>query len=143
MKNLKIFCDTFLGEAALKQLREGVAPHELVFPAQMVNSPLAKSGPDPVFAEADIAFGQPDVANIFQSTRLKWAHISSAGFTRYDTPEFRAFVAQRGIQITNSTTVYAEACAEHVLTFLLAQARQLPGSLGARHPNGTPECSHG
>ncbi|MCD6048637.1 MAG: D-isomer specific 2-hydroxyacid dehydrogenase [Verrucomicrobia bacterium] len=139
MKNLKIFCDTFLGNAALKQLREGVAPHELIFPAEMVNSPLAKSDPDPAFAEADIAFGQPDVANILQSTRLKWAHISSAGFTRYDTPEFRAFAAKHDIQLTNSSTVYAEACAEHVFAFMLAQARHLPESLGVRHKNATPE----
>lgn len=139
MKNLKIFCDTFLGEAPLKMLCEGVAPHELVFPAQMVNSPLAKSGPDPAFAEADIAFGQPDLANIYQSKRLKWAHISSAGFTRYDTAEFRAFVAKHDIAITNSTTVYAEACAEHVFAFMLAQARHLPESLQARYANGTTD----
>lgn len=137
--NLKIFCDTQLGKEPLKRLREGVAPHELIFPSNMVNSPLAKSGPDPVFAEADIAFGQPDLANIYQSKRLKWAHISSAGFTRYDTAEFRAFVKEHGIMVTNSTTVYAEACAEHVFAFMLAQARRLPESLRARYENGTPD----
>jgi len=139
MKNLKIFCDTFLGKTPLKMLREGVAPHELIFPAQMVNSPLAKSGPDPAFAEADIAFGQPDLANIYQSKRLLWAHISSAGFTRYDTAEFREFAAKQDIAITNSSTVYAEACAEHVFAFMLAQARQLPESLRSRYENGTPD----
>jgi phosphoglycerate dehydrogenase-like enzyme len=139
MKNLKIFCDTQFKERALKMLREGVAPHEVIFPAKLVNSPLAKSGVDPIFAEADIAFGQPDVENILQSKRLRWAHISSAGFTRYDTPEFRAFAAERDIQITNSTTVYAEACAEHVLAFMLAQARHLPESLGSGHGNDSPE----
>ncbi len=139
MKNLKIFCDTFLGKTPLKMLREGVAPHELIFPAEMVNSPLAKSGPDMAFMEADIAFGHPALENIYQSKKLRWAHISSAGFTRYDTAEFRAFVAKHDIAITNSTTVYAEACAEHVFAFMLAQARQLPESLKARHPNSAPE----
>ena len=122
MKNLTIFCDYSLDPAALQLLQDGVAPHRLVLP---------QPGTDSVFAQADIAFGQPDVASILASTRLRWAHISSAGFTRYDTPEFRAAAKSRGLRVTNSSSVYAEPCAEHVLSFMLAQARQLPVALRA------------
>ena len=34
---------------------------------------------------ADIAFGQPDLGSIRESGRLRWIHLTSAGFTRYDT----------------------------------------------------------
>jgi phosphoglycerate dehydrogenase-like enzyme len=35
--------------------------------------------------------------------------------------------------------VYAEACAEHVFAFMLAQARRLPQGLQTRCPNGSPQ----
>jgi phosphoglycerate dehydrogenase-like enzyme len=139
MNKLKIFCDARLGEDAEKLLREGVGPHELVFPATLAASVLAKSGPDPAFDQADIAFGQPDVANIQRSNRLRWMHLSSAGYTRYDTPVFRAVAAAKGFAVTNSSSVYAEPCAEHVFSFILAQARRLPPALASRCANDSPE----
>src|SRR5262249_44311340 len=57
--------------------------------------------------------------------------ISSAGYTRYDSPEFRKGVAEKKLVVTNSSSVYAEPCAEHVLAFMLAQARHLPEALKA------------
>ena len=100
---------------------------------------LAKSEPDPAFADVDIALGQPDLANIQQAGRLRWIHLTSAGFTRYDTPEFRALAAARELIVTNSSTVYADACAEHVFAFMLAQARRLPQALASQTASGTPE----
>jgi len=129
MKALKIFSDTPLSDSALKLLRDGVAPHELIFPAKPSISVLAKSHLDPAFTDADIAFGQPDVANVLRSDRLRWMHITSAGFTRYDTAEFRTAAASRGLMVTNSSTVYAEPCAEHVFAFMLAQGHCLPAAL--------------
>ena len=81
---------------------------------------------------ADIAFGQPDVAGMLGADRLRWIHLTSAGYTRYDTPEFRAFAESRRLLVTNSSAVYSEACAEHLFAFMLAQARGLPR--GAPNP---------
>ena len=60
-------------------------------------------------------------------------------FQRYDTPEFRALVKERGLIVTNSSSVYAAACAEHVFAFMLAQSRMLPQALRSQAANGAPE----
>lgn len=139
MTPLKIFSDPRLSPEILEVLRNGIAPHELMLPAKIAASVLEKSEADPAFAEADIAFGQPDLRSIYDSEKLKWIHTSTAGYTRYDTPEFREHVKKRGLIFTTSSGVYAEACAQHVFAFMLANSRQLPKSLVTRIPNGVPE----
>ncbi|MEO7101016.1 MAG: D-2-hydroxyacid dehydrogenase [Luteolibacter sp.] len=139
MNSLKIFSDSPLSESSKKFLQDGAAPHEILFPQKAVASVLAKPEPDPAFGLADIAFGQPDLESIRDSRHLKWIHVSSAGFTRYDTPEFRALAAERGLVVTNSSSVYATACAEHVFAFMLAQSRLLPEALRSQTGNGTEE----
>ena len=123
----------------MQLLREGVAPHEIVLPRSTTVSVLVKSDPDPAFGTVDIAFGQPDVKGVLKSGRLRWVHITSAGYTRYDTAEFRAAAAARGLVVTNSSTVYAGPCADHALAFMLAQSRSLPTALRSRCANGTAE----
>lgn len=139
MTPLKIFTDSPLDEATTRLLLDGAAPHEILFPKKRVTSVLAAPEPDASFALADIAFGQPDLASIQRSEKLKWLHLSTAGFTRYDTPEFRAMAAARGLIVTNSSSVYAAACAEHVFAFMLAQSRLLPASLVSQTGNGSEE----
>jgi phosphoglycerate dehydrogenase-like enzyme len=136
---LLILSDAPLSASALAILKEGTAPHELVFPRRSAESILVRTEPDPALGTADIAFGQPDVASVLKSERLRWIHLTSAGYTRYDTPEFRAFAKSRGLLVTNSSAVYAEACAEHVFAFMLAQARRLPQGLQTRCANGSPQ----
>jgi phosphoglycerate dehydrogenase-like enzyme len=109
---LFIYTNTQLPALARDMLNAGIAPHILTDSLH----------------DADIAFGQPDAAGVMQSARLRWVHIGSAGYTRYDTPEFRAALAARGAQLTNSSSVHAEPCAEHALSLILAHARQLPQS---------------
>lgn len=75
---------------------------------------------------ADVAFGQPPIQAVIQSPRLRWIQLSSAGYGNYDTPELRAALSRRGAALTKSSFVYAAPCAEHVLAFMLAWARQLP-----------------
>ena len=128
---LRIFSDLTAEDETLMILKEGVAPHKIVFPARLAPSVLSKSEPDPALAEADIAFGQPDAAGVLQAQRLRWLQVSSAGYTRYDNPEFRESAAKRNLLVTNSSAVYAEPCAEHVLAFMLAQARRLADALQA------------
>jgi phosphoglycerate dehydrogenase-like enzyme len=139
METHRIFSDSPFGPNALSMLEKGVAPHELIDPQTRVASVLGQPAADPQFPLADIAFGQPDLESIRRSERLKWIHISTAGFTRYDTPEFRALVAERGLVVTNSSTVYAAACADHVFAFMLAQSRLIPQALSSQAANGSPE----
>ncbi len=137
MSSLRVFVDFATPPDVLTLLREGTAGHELVFPKKPVTSVLAKAEPDPQFGSVDVAFGQPDLQSIHETQRLRWIHVSSSGITRYDTPEFRAQMESRGILVTNSATVYQEACAEHALSFMVAQSRNLGLALRTRTANGT------
>jgi phosphoglycerate dehydrogenase-like enzyme len=91
---------------------------------------LAAGGPSVALAEADIAFGQPDVRQIIESTRLKWIQLNSAGYTRYDRPDVIEALRRRGAILSNASSVYDEPCAEHLLAFMLAHARRLPEAFG-------------
>jgi phosphoglycerate dehydrogenase-like enzyme len=139
MNHLQIFSDSPLSPADKQLLLDGSAPHRILFPKKAVASVLGTPEPDPLFAEADVAFGQPDLESIARSERLKWIQVSSAGFTRYDTPEFRALVKERGLVVCNSSSVYAEACADHVFAFMLAHSRRLPQALASQAANASPE----
>jgi phosphoglycerate dehydrogenase-like enzyme len=139
MAELTIFCDYRLSPEDAEFLRSELAPHQLIVSQRAGVSVLDKPAPDPAFAEADIAFGQPGVASILASPRLQWVQITSAGYTRYDTPEFRRAARERNLFLSNSSAVFAEPCAEHVLSFMLAQARQLPTGLRTRVVHSSPE----
>lgn len=69
---------------------------------------------------------------------MKWIHVSTSGITRYDNAKFRALMADRKIMVSNSASVYNEACAIHALSFMLAQARNLPRAFKTRTASGTP-----
>ena len=112
-------------------LREKVAPYDLVIDASGVNNLTAGAG-DPRAREAEILFGQPAVDDLLASKNTKWMHITSAGYTRYDTPETLAFLRQNQIAFTNSSSVYDSPCAEHALAFILAHNRRLAPSLQAK-----------
>lgn len=134
---LRIFSDLALDEAGDVLLEQGVAPHELVRADRMPSSVLAASGG--ALDGIDVAFGQPDAERVLASDTVRWVQVTSAGYTRYDTPEFRAAAAARGLVVSNSSGVYGEPCAQHVLAFMLAQTRQLPRSLRSAVANGSPE----
>ena len=139
MPELRIFCDARFGDSAQKLLQEGTARHRLIVPQRTSDSILAVAAADPTILQADIAFGQPSVESVLTAKRLRWLQLSSAGYTRYDTPEFRAAATARDLIVTNSSTVYADACAEHVFSFMLAQARQLPAAIHAHCEIGSPQ----
>lgn len=139
MSTLKVFTDLQTSPELIDWLRESIAPHELLLPAKTGASVLADVPTDPLMQEADVVLGQPRVDAVLSSPKLKWLQVSTAGFTRYDTADFRAAVKERGIPVTNSSHVYDDACAEHVFAFMLANARQLPRGLKTRCANGAPE----
>ena len=109
----------------MRKLREGIAPHRLIVPADRTMN-LVAGGPDPLLAQADVAFGQPDPQQIIRLHNLRWIHLTTAGYTRYDTEAVRKALKARGAMLTNSSSVYNEPCAEHVLSMMLALARRLP-----------------
>jgi phosphoglycerate dehydrogenase-like enzyme len=109
---LVIGCNAGLDETAWKLLQGATTDYELIMDCND-------------FTEVDIALGQPDTTHILSSTRLQWMHITSAGYTRYDTDEFRAALQKHNVLFTNSSSVYDKPCAQHVMAMMLADARQL------------------
>jgi phosphoglycerate dehydrogenase-like enzyme len=139
MTGLRIFVDLAATVEVVDTLRGGTTGHHLVLAKEPAMSVLAQGRIDPAFAEVDVAFGQPDPEAIRNARRLKFVQISSSGFTRYDNPGFRQWVAERNIAVCNSAMVYSEPCALHTLSFFLAQTRQLPRSLGLIAANDTAD----
>ena len=111
--------------AATRRLREGVGAHRLIesaFPDTIVGRP---GHTDPALAEADVGFGQPPVGDLLRSPRWRWMHISTAGYSRYDTVEVREALRARSAIVTNTSSVYADPCAQHVLAMILGLGRNL------------------
>jgi phosphoglycerate dehydrogenase-like enzyme len=129
---LTIWCNAQFSGAPLELLLSQIKPHRLIFSQQLSRSNLIAAAPDPALADADVALGQPDPKSAMQCERLRWIHLTSAGYTRYDTEEFRAAFFKRGARLTNSSSVYNEPCAEHVFAMMLALARRLPQSLDSQ-----------
>ena len=123
--SLTIWCNAKFSDAVMQQLVEGTRAHTLVFSAKASASVLVAGGADPALDAADVAFGQPDAAQCLTTPRLRWVAVTTAGFTRFDTPEFRENFRARGAAFTNTSQVFAEPCAEHVLGMMLALGRQL------------------
>jgi phosphoglycerate dehydrogenase-like enzyme len=123
-----IWCNAKFTAQATLLLRDGVARagHRLVESSTPPTGNLASGGADPDLEGADIALGQPDPQQVMRLPRLKWVHLTSAGYTRYDRDDLKAAFRARGAALTNSSMVYAEPCAQHALAMLLGVARRLP-----------------
>jgi len=89
-------------------------------------SVLTQGEPDPLLAEADIAYGQPDPGDAVRSSRLRWIAISTSGYARYDNDDFKSAMRSRGTLVTNASSVFANPCAEHALAMIMAFSRELP-----------------
>jgi phosphoglycerate dehydrogenase-like enzyme len=123
--SLTIWCNAKFSDSDTQLLVDGTRGHKLVFSADASASVLDAGRPDPQLAIADIAFGQPDVAQSLASAQLRWVEVTTAGYTRYDTPEFREAFRARGAAFSNVSEVFADPCAQHVLAMMLALGRQL------------------
>jgi phosphoglycerate dehydrogenase-like enzyme len=121
----KIWCNASFNANATGRLQEGVGRHELIPATPNGSSVLLAGGADPRLDEAEIAFGQPNADQAAHAPRLRWVQVTSAGYTRYDTPEFREQFRRRDAFFTNSSHVFADPCAQHVLAQMLALSRQL------------------
>jgi phosphoglycerate dehydrogenase-like enzyme len=123
--SLTIWCNAQFSESDTRLLTEGTGGHRPVFSAQASSSVLVAGSPDPLLRGADVAFGQPDPAQCLSSPRLRWVEVTTAGYTRYDTPEFREAWRGRGAFFSNASAVFADSCAQHVLAMMLALGRRL------------------
>jgi phosphoglycerate dehydrogenase-like enzyme len=123
--SLTIWCNAKFNATAVRLLNEGVSGHRLTWAEEGSADVLAAGESDPALSAADIAFGQPVAADCMTSARLRWVEISSAGYTRYDTPEFQEAFRGRGAVFTNASGVFADPCAQHVLAMMLALGRNL------------------
>lgn len=117
----------------MRLLRDGTAGHRLALASAPTTSNLVAGAPDPLLDEADVAFGQPAPGQLATTGRLRWIQLDSAGYTRYDVEEVKAGLRARGTVVTNSSAVYDDPCAQHVLAMMLAHARQLSQSLLDQH----------
>jgi phosphoglycerate dehydrogenase-like enzyme len=122
---LTIWSNALFAEADLRLLVEGVRPHRLVFSASANASVLVAGAQDPLLPRADIAFGQPDAAQCLACEKLRWVEVTTAGYTRYDTPEFQEAFRARGAAFSNVSEVFADSCAQHVLAMMLSLGRRL------------------
>jgi phosphoglycerate dehydrogenase-like enzyme len=126
--SLTIWTNAQFSPADTRLLVEGTRAHKLVFAQQASASVLAAGKPDPDLPKADIAFGQPDAAQCLAVEKLRWVEVTTAGYTRYDTPEFQEGFRARGAIFSNVSEVFADPCAQHVLAMMLALGRRLPES---------------
>lgn len=81
---------------------------------------------------ADIAFGYPDAQAAYDCEKLLWIHLHTAGYTSFDRASIKQTLTGRGTILTNSSAVYDEPCAQHLLAMILAFARGLPFALDAQ-----------
>lgn len=78
---------------------------------------------------AEIAFGYPDAQTVGDCERLRWVHLHFAGYTTFDRADLKQTLTARGTVLTNSSAVYDEPCAQHLLAMILGLARGLPAAL--------------
>ena len=123
--SLTIWCNGVFDPEATRRLREGTAGHRLIAASGAAASVLAPPVDDPALAQADVAFGQPAAEDCLRHAGLRWVHVSTAGYTRYDTPEFRDAFRARGSSLTTSSGVFADPVAQHLLAMILAVGREL------------------
>lgn len=127
---LIIWCNNHFSATAQKQLamlHDGGGGHRLLLFEPKNGGADGESRQ--ALSNADIAFGSPDADALMGAERLRWVHLNSAGYTPYDRDDFRRHLRERGIVLTNSSAVYDEPCAQHLLAMMMSLARQLPAAL--------------
>jgi phosphoglycerate dehydrogenase-like enzyme len=130
---LTIWCnnDFSTGQAAERELlMKGVGGHRLLFFEPDENG---RDGPSlEALSSADIAFGSPDARAASDCERLLWIQLNTAGYTSFDHADIKQKLTAHGTRLTNSSAVYDEPCAQHLLAMMLSLARGLPFALDAQ-----------
>ena len=91
---LTIWCNARVPTEAKVSLRAGIGENRIIFADETTSAATVGANTvavlSPLPADADIAFGQPDPVEVMGSERLRWVHLNSAGYTRYDRDDLRA-----------------------------------------------------
>jgi phosphoglycerate dehydrogenase-like enzyme len=131
--SLKIWCNNDFSpdqQSERDQLICGAGNHRVLMFAPADDG---ADGPSrAVLQTADIAFGFPDAQAVCDSANLRWVQLNAAGFTSYDREDVRSRLNTRGTIVTNSSDVYDEPCAQHLLAMITGLARGLPLALDAQ-----------
>lgn len=128
--NLTIWCNNdFTSDQTVQRdlLVKGVGDHQLLMfePDQD-----GRNGQSRLALEtADIVFGYPDVQAVVDCKKIRWVHLNAAGYTSFDRDEIKKALTTRHVMLTNSSAVYDEPCAQHLLAMILSLARGLPLAL--------------
>src|SRR5690349_18957260 len=93
---LTIWCSAKFPLATMNRLRATVGAHRLVQAAASSANNLDAGKPDPQLESAQIALSQPNPQQIIRSPQLRYVQLTTAGYTRYDTREFRGAMARSG-----------------------------------------------
>jgi phosphoglycerate dehydrogenase-like enzyme len=122
---LTIWCNTEFRGTARELLIEGTHEHRLIWADTRSTDVLQGGARDPQIAGADVLFGQPAVEDCFEYENVQWMEVTTSGYTRYDTPEFKEAFRDRGGVFTCAAEVFADPCAQHVLAMMLALGRNI------------------
>ena len=128
---LTIWCNNDFGpndERELTVLKQELSKYRLVLITESDDTEAARSA----LLTADIAFGSPSPEHVLESKRLRWIQLNSAGYTSYDHEEIRNRLVKNGVALTNSSAVYDEPCAQHLLAMITSVARQLPAAFDSQ-----------
>lgn len=126
---LSIYVDAVFPADADAIVTDALGSHEVVRARRPASTNLVSGDVDPAMLDAHVWFGQPSVAAIAEASRLRWIHLTSAGYTRYAEKNVAELLRTRGVALTTSSTVYAEPCATHAFALLLALLRSVPEAL--------------
>lgn len=138
---LTIWCNNDFGsddDRERHMLSDGVAGHNLLMFAENDWGNEAKSA----LKTADVAFGYPTPEAALETKSLRWIQLNTAGYTTYDHDDIKRTLTSREVILTNSSAVYDEPCAQHLLAMITGLARQLPPALDSqRSSHGWPMSS--
>ncbi|MGF1632942.1 MAG: D-2-hydroxyacid dehydrogenase [Phycisphaerae bacterium] len=133
MPALTIWRNQQFPPAVEARLRAGLSAipgqHRLSDAPTLAADNLTPAPADPACRAANVAFGQPHIDDVLAADGPRFVQLSTAGYTRYDTAAVREAFAKRNALLANASGVYAAPCAQHVLGYMLAEARQLPQAL--------------
>ena len=134
--NLTIWCNNDFGSEDQREvslLTNGVGEHRLLMFGENDSSDEAINA----LSTADIVFGYPAPDDVLGSTSLRWIQLNSAGYTSYDHEEIKRQLVAESVILTNSSAVFDEPCAQHLLAMIMSLARKLPSALDAQRGDRT------
>lgn len=129
-KSYTIWCNNLfvpLKGSEREWLRNSIRPHILYLFDSTENGNAGESAD--ILKKADIAFGSPDPQAVLQAENLAWIHLNTAGYTSYDHENIKNDLKESRKILTNSSWVYSEPCAQHLLAMVLSLSRGIPRSL--------------